>query len=193
MRADQYRRAADDLSAFLQAFDRLVGELQPVGYGHFLSWQPKPGHEAQASRLTAEVASLAGAAAEAFVVSGQHIEYKPPGTMQTQPVNPALVWSTMFDTLPMLDPPLMAVVGGQALGYLNHRHREQAARQKGLIGAPAWFFTLAPRVREAAGLPRHSGRGRFVAGLTVLLQTLFVTVVGGVLVLPLASWLGWGP
>ena len=51
--------------------------------------------------------------------------------MQTRPVNPALAWSTIFDEMPMLDPSLMAIVGRQVLGLLEHRGREQAARQRG--------------------------------------------------------------
>jgi hypothetical protein len=110
--------------------------------------------------------------------------------MRTQPVNPALGWSTIIDEMAMFDPSLVANVGGQALSLLEHRRSEQAARQRGLIGALAWFFTLAPRVREAAWLPARSVPGKAVAWITVLVQGIIVTAVGGVLVYPLAKWLG---
>jgi hypothetical protein len=97
----------------------------------------------------------------------------------------------MFDEMPMVDPALVVTVGQQALSLLQHRRSEQASRQRGLIGALAWFFTLAPRVRQAAGLPARSVPGQAVTWITILVQGIIVTAVGGVLVYPLAEWLGW--
>ena len=57
----------------------------------------------------------------------------------------------------------------------------------------AWFFTLAPRVREAAGLRPRSTPGRVVTWITVIIQGQIVTVVGGALVLPVARALGFSP
>jgi hypothetical protein len=180
MRADEYQRAAKNLRDFLLAFDQLILDLEPTsGYGRFPRWEPKPDRRTHADRLASELARLAGPAAEAFDASGVYIDYKPPGTWQTRPVNPALIWSTIFDETPMFDPSLMAIVGRQALGLLEHKRDEQAARQRGLIGALAWFFTLAPRVREAAGLPARSAPGQVVTWIIVLVQGLIVTVVGG--------------
>ena len=194
MRANAYARAAKNLNDYLRAFDRLMLELEPTsGYGSFPRWQPKPGRQSHADKLASEVASLAGPAAEAFQASGMCIDYKPPGTWQTQPINPALAWSTIFDQTPMLDPHLMAVVGRQTLGWLEHRRDEQAARQRGLVGAVAWFFTLAPRVREAAGMPARSAPGQVIVWVTVIVQGLIITVVGGALVYPVARALGWSP
>jgi hypothetical protein len=191
-RADEYQRAAKNLSDFLVAFDQLMKDLEPVSNGFMgTRWRPKPDHRSDAEKHAGEVARLVGPAAEAFDLSGSWIDHKPRGTMQTQPVNPALAWSTIFDEDPMFEPSLIAVVGRQALSLLEHTGREQAARQRGLIGALAWFFTLAPRVREAAGLPARSVQGQAVTWITVLVQGIIVTAVGGVLVYPLAKWLGW--
>ena len=193
-RADEYQRAAKNLGDFLLAFDRLMQDLEPTGgLGRFPRWEPKPGHRSDAERHAGEVQRLAGPAAEAFDLSGHWIDYKPPGTMRTQPINPALAWPTMFDEMPMVDPSLVATPGRQALSLLEHRRSEQAARQRGLIGALAWFFTLAPRVREAAGLPARSVPGKAITWVTVLVQGLIVTTVGGVLIYPVAKWLGWYP
>jgi hypothetical protein len=195
-RADEYQRAAKHLGDFLVAFDQLMADLEPApasGLSRFPRWEPKPGRRSDAERHAGEVQRLAGPAAEAFDLSGSWINYKPPGTWQTQPINPALAWSTMFDEMPMVDPSLVATVGRQALSLLEHRGSEQAARQRGLIGALAWFFTLAPRVREAAGLPARSARGQAVTWSVAIVQGLIVTTVGGVLIYPLARVLGWYP
>jgi hypothetical protein len=194
VRADEYQRAAKNLRDFLAVFERLIQVVEPVpGYGSFTRYWPTPDRRSESERLANDVATLAGPAAEAFDAVGIGIDYKPPGTWQTKSINPALVWSTIFDEMPMLDPHLMGVVGLQALGLLEHKRREQEARQRGLIGALAWFFTLAPRVRQAAGLPARSVSGQAVTWFTVLIQGLIVTVVGGVLIYPVASLLGWYP
>jgi hypothetical protein len=197
VRADEYQRAAKNLGDFLVAFDQLMLDLEPVrasGLSRFPRWEPKPGRQSQVERHYSEVARLAGPAAVALDLSGAGtIDYKLPGTFQTRPMNPAMVWSTMFGETPMLDPSLMFTVGQQALGLLEHKQAEQAARQRGLIGAVAWFFTLAPRVREAAGLPARSVRGQAVTWTVAIAQGLIVTTVGGVLIYPLAKVLGWYP
>ena len=56
--------------------------------------------------------------------------------------------------------------GAETIATHLHKNGEQAARQRGLIGALAWFFTLAPRVREAAGLPARSATGQAVTWIT---------------------------
>lgn len=196
MRADEYARAARNLGDFLEAFNAMVTELAPVTSGFnssFPRWQPRSGREARADELRAKTAVLTGPAAHAFGAAGVWVDYKPPGTWERQRINPAVVWSTIFDDTPMLDPSLMNQVGLQALGLLEHERDEQAEREKGLIGAIAWFLTLGPRIREAAGLPPHSAPGFVVTSLVVLVQGTLVAALGAALAYPLADWLGWLP
>ena len=195
MRAAEYDRAAKHLRAFMDAFDDLFAQLQPTQSGFASSscprWTPKSGREAQAEQLAARVTMLAGPAAEALAISGSYLDYKPPGTWQTQVTNPILVWSTMLTDKAMLDPHLMSVTCGQGLGLLENWRDEQAEREKGFVGAIAWFFTLAPRVREAAGLPRHSARGALVTGTVATFQGVLIAALGGALAIPLAHVFGW--
>ncbi|NDL60836.1 hypothetical protein [Phytoactinopolyspora mesophila] len=174
----------------------MLAELEPVASGvlsSFPAWRARRGREAKADALRAKAAALAGPAALAFDAAGVSIDYKPPGTWQQQPINPALVWSTMFGNTPMLDPSLVNQVGLQALGLLEHKGDEQAEREKGFVGAIAWFLTLGPRIRAAAGLPPRSAPGLVVTSVVVLVQGILIAAVGGVLVFPLAGWLGWLP
>lgn len=196
MRADDYARAAGNLRSFLDAFDELVGELQPVAaspLSSFPSWRPKNGRETRVGALRAKVAGLTGGAAMAFNAAGAWLDYKPPGTSRRQPINPAVVWATIFDDEPMLDPGLVIQIGLQALGLLEHMRDEQAARQRGVVGAIAWFLTLGPRVRQAAGLPPRSAPGVVVTSVVVLIQGVLIAAFGGALVYPLADWFGWLP
>lgn len=194
MRADQYASAAKNLRAFLDAFNELVADLEPAEsspLSSFSAWRPRRGREVQVDAKCARAALLAGPAAIAFAIAGVSIDYKPPGTWQRQSINPALVWSTLFDDVPMAEPVLVNQVGLQALGLLEHHRDEQAAREKGLIGAVAWFLTLGPRIREAAGLEPRSAPGVAVTSLVVLVQGTVVAAIGGALAIPLAKWAGW--
>jgi len=179
----------------MDAFDDLFAQLQPMhspfASSSFPRWTPKPGRDAQAGHLAAKVTRLAGPAAEALALSGSYFDYKPHGTWQTQTTNPIVVWSTMLTDKAMLDPHLMSVTCGQGLGLLENWRDEQAEREKGLVGAIAWFFTLAPRVREAAGLPRHTARGALVTGTVAALQGILIAALGGALAIPIAQAFGW--
>lgn len=195
MRASAYDRAARNLHSFLLAFDDLIALLQPeqpaYSTSRFPRWIPKPGAQAEADAAASSVTRLAGPAAEAFEISGCYFEYKPPGTFQTKTINPAAVWSTMLGDDAMLDPHLLSVVGGQALGMLENWRNEQAQRERGFVGALAWFFTLPSRVREAAGLPKRSAGGALVSGTVALAQAVFACAVGGALAFPIAKLFGW--
>ena len=96
----------------MHAFDDLFAELEPeqspYSSSSFPRWAPKAGREAHAERLAARLTMLAGPAAEALALSGSYLDYKPPGTWQTQSVNPILLWSTMLTDKAMLDPHLMS-------------------------------------------------------------------------------------
>ena len=105
-RADEYQRAAKSLRDFLLAFDQLMLDFEwTLGDGIFSRWKPKHGRRLHAERLASELARLARPAAEAFDASGVWIDYTPPGTWQTKPVNPALTWSTSFVTVVGGEPP----------------------------------------------------------------------------------------
>jgi len=80
---------------------------------------------------------------------------------------------------------------GQGLGLLENWRDEQAEHEKDFVGTIAWFFTLAPRVREAAGLPRHSARGALVTGTVATFQGVLIAALGGALAIPLAHVFGW--
>src|SRR5680860_726327 len=116
MRADEYARAATNLRAFLNAFDEMLAELQPVpgsGFGSsYNTWQARPGREVQAGALRAKAAGLSGPAAYAFDIAGVFVDYKRAGTWNRRPINPATVWSTMFDDA-MIEPSLLVQVSLQ--------------------------------------------------------------------------------
>lgn len=121
------------------------------------------------------------------------MSYKPPGTMQYTDVNPALVWSTLLDEYPMITPDVLVTVGSQAIGVLESLRDEAAERERGLAGLFARFVRFPVRVREAAGLPPRTVSGGLLSGLVALVQAVLIAAVGGVLVFPLAQWLGWSP
>jgi hypothetical protein len=189
MRAAEYDRLAGNLRDFLVAFGDLANgmEIDPDSYPQ--RWRVKPGHESRIDSIVPRVAALSGPAAYAFDAAGVYVDYKPAGTRQTQPVNPAVPWSTILDGEPMVEPLLMYTTGQQALGLLENARNIQAERERGFIGEVAWFFTLAPRVREAAGLEKGSVGGTTVSWSTAIAQGVIV----GLLVALVARLLGLGP
>lgn len=50
-----------------------------------------------------------------------HVDWKPRGTFQTQPVNPAQAWSTILDWDPMFGVDVILACCNQALGILEMR------------------------------------------------------------------------
>jgi hypothetical protein len=113
-------RRQRDVAVFRDGLIRLLGVLNPSGgsFGGFPSWAPQPGREAEAATIAAEVDALSGRAAIALGYDF-FIEWKPRGTMQTQPVNPASAWRTIFNHDPMFPPEMILAVCNQAIGALD--------------------------------------------------------------------------
>lgn len=131
-----FRKRRADLEAFLAALDRFLSvmEAQPKGFldDSGATWAPRPGQEMEAARLKVDVDRLAGRAAYAFAAAGSFVDWKPRGTLQRQPVNPATAWATILDWDPMFDSGTIYACGAQALGLLEMKaeEAEEYERQK---------------------------------------------------------------
>lgn len=193
MRASHYRRRADEIRVFLSAYAEFVSCVERTSDGFREEWVVRRGADARLNTVMSKVAHAAGRAAEAFQESGILIAYKPPGAMQRTTMNPAMVWSTLLDTYPMVTPDVMFTVGEQATGRFESLYDEAEEREHGLAEFLAKFIRFPSRVREAAGLEPRTFGGGVVSGVVVVMQGLFVTVIGGLLVYVIARALGWSP
>jgi hypothetical protein len=123
-----FRKRRSDLEAFLGALGRFLSvmEAQHNGllYDSGATWAPRPGQEMEAARLKVDVDRLAGRAAYAFAAAGSFVDWKPRGTFQRQPVNPAVAWATILDWDPMFDSGTIFACGAQALGLLEMKAEE---------------------------------------------------------------------
>jgi hypothetical protein len=121
--SETLHRHARDVDAFATALHRFLSvmEAQHNGflYDSGATWVPRPGQEGEAARLKAEVDRLSGRAAYAFAAAGSHGEWKPRGTMQWQPVNPAAGWLTILEGDPRFDAETIFSCCSQALGILE--------------------------------------------------------------------------
>ncbi len=155
--------------------------------------EPIPGSEDTAARLCGEVEVLAGAAADGFTAAGIAIDWKPPGTFSTTSVNPALVWSAALEPDPLVHVGIDAIDSccRRAIGRLEGLLEEQEERERGFAGVLGRFLSFPTRVREAAGLPASSMRGRAAAGFAVFLQSVAVAITGGLVVALVIYLLGW--
>ena len=190
MRAAHYRGRAAEVRAFLSAYSEFVGCVERVP-DYRETWAVRPDAQHRVNEVMARVSLAAGRAAGAFQESGMLVAYKPPGTMQTTSVNPALVWSTLLDTYAMVTADLMFTVGNQVVGRFESLAERAAERERGLAGFFARFLRFPSAVREAAGLEPRSVSGGLVSGFVVIVQGVFVTALGGAVAFPVAKLFGW--
>lgn len=109
----------------LYEFRAALGELLAVSDGEERSYSgpptivPRPGLYSEWAAARAKVDLLAARAAHTLQAVGVGMSYKPPGTMQTVPVNPAAAWATMLGDRPMFSPIDMDACLNQAIGALE--------------------------------------------------------------------------
>lgn len=133
MTADTYRRYARDIKTFMDALARLLEVMDPdagaLTPGSPRRWMPRPGLESEAARRRGAVDLVTGRAARAFDAAGMVVSWKPRGTWQEVPVNPATSWSTIIDFDPRFDVDVIVSCAGQAVGILE-MHAEDAEEQE---------------------------------------------------------------
>jgi hypothetical protein len=160
--------------------------------------RPNKGHPVlgivvyQATGAKRRLSALTAPAAAALEVAGVFVEYKPSGTWQTKPMNPVLVWPTILTDSPMIDVNLILHSCNVALGWLVVDSKRAHSVEHSLAGLVGRFVSFPSRVREAAGLPPGTVRGRLAVGAGVLAQ-IFVAVVAALLIAWLTKELGLGP
>jgi hypothetical protein len=174
--AKRYRRRHDDVQAFALALTRLLDVCQsgggdPLGV-FYPSWTPKPGREADAARLAAEVDRVAGRAAVAL---GHEffIDWKPRGTMQTQRVNPAAGWRTILDSDPSFPVDAIFAVCNQAVGVLDLLATEAEEHEKSLAGKIERVIGVHRKPRRESVNGGHL-RSAFIASIVSIPSLLVV-------------------
>lgn len=166
------RRRQQHIADFAESLARLLDVLEPGegSFGGYPSWTPKRGYEQEAARRAAEVDRLSGSAALALTSIGVVIDWKPRGTMQTRPVNPAGAWRTILDQDPMFPPDMILGVCNQAIGALD---------------------AVAADAHEEGSLRGVSRRRQNDGGGHGLVLALIVAVAAGLLVAYLTYFFGW--
>jgi hypothetical protein len=179
--AETYRRHARDLRAFGDALNSLLEVLQRTEGLDFMGypgpWVPRPGQEVEAGRRRAAVDMLTGRAAYAVQAAGVFVQWKPSGTFQTVPLNPAAEWSTIINPDPRFDADTIFACVRQALGILDMK-AEEAAEAELRPARPA-----ARKVAGAAGYGLRPLARWAVAGAGTV--ALLVVAAG------VTYWLGW--
>jgi hypothetical protein len=178
----------DAVVKFLTEFDALLALCEPRQdyYGGSMSpWRPKPGRENEVMSGGASIDRLTGPAARALQSVGAVFQFKPAGTMQTQPANPVLLWSTLFAESPMVSAELVYRLCNQAIGLLEEDIDEAVRHESSFEG----------KVERVVGTPWRLVRAAFgrsgYAPATDAIGTVVVTVVGGLIVAYVAHLLHW--
>ena len=105
---------------------------------------------------------------------------------------PVTAWPTILTDSPMIDVNLILHSCNVALGRLTVDSKRAHSVEHSLAGLVGRFVSFPRRVREAAGLPAESVRGRLAVGAGVIAQ-IFVAVVAALLIAWLSKELGLGP
>jgi hypothetical protein len=174
-RSTTLRKRRADLEAFAEALHRFLGVMEPqrngLLYDSGTTWVPQAGREAEAARLKMEVDRLAGPAAYAFAAAGSYVDWKPRGTMQWQPVNPATAWATILERDPRFDAETIISCCSQALGLLEMKAEEAEEHERRRVRR---FFAGIGRLTgsQLRPLAKWAARGAstlVIAGVTVWL------------------------
>jgi len=196
MRSEDIEEHRQAIMGFGQHLTELLESMKSVTADSFLTsfpkWVPLPGSETRVAEMCAKLSGLTAPAAEAVEVAGVCVDYKPPGTWQTVPMNPISVWPTILTDSPMIEVNLIFHSCNVALGRLAVDSRHAHSVEHSLAGLVGRFVSFPRRVREAAGLPPGSIRGRLAFGAGVAAQ-IFVAVVAALLIAWLTKELGLGP
>ena len=126
--------------------------------------RPKPGREHEWMAAKAKADRLVAGAARSYALVNATISYKPRGTWDRYPVNPASHWATLLSDDPMFGPDLLDTMTNQAVGAYENAVEDPPQRDRLTIegfSLPGWLGALA------------------------------ITVIGGLIVAGLAYWLGW--
>jgi hypothetical protein len=196
MRSEDIEEQRQALLEFGERLEELLGNMEPVAVDSLLTrfpkWVPKPGYESRVAELSGKVSSLTAPAAAALETAGVFVDYKPSGTWQTVPMNPVSAWPTIMTDSPMIDVNLIYHSCNVALGRLAIDSKRFQSVEHSLAGLVGRFVSFPRRVREAAGLPAGSVRGRLAVGAGVIAQ-VFIAVVAALLIAWLTKELGLGP
>lgn len=157
------------INHFMTALGELLDVSQRDSYSDTIV--AKPGQAADWQNRRFAVDRLAPAAARAFIEAGVGVEWKPPGTWSTYPVNPAVEWATILSDFPKFGIDVLLATCHQALGSLESHAYEVPVRPR--ARPPHHIFGI---------IRRHAG---------VFIVTVAATILGGVVVAWAAFQFGW--
>jgi len=177
------RRHQADVGAFARSLASLCEllEQEPTFNGDG-TWFPRTGEEARAAERAREVDRLSGRAAHGLHAAGSFVEWKPRGTWNTRPVNPATAWRTIIDSDPMFPPSVIFACCEQATGILEMK-AEHAEEREASVGAKLESaFGFWQRIRGGPGEP-----GRYAP----IIVTAVMSVAGALFTAWLSYKFGW--
>lgn len=164
----ELRRRVEDLTTFHQLLGALfaVSEFVHDGWGDGQRVVAKVGREPAWYSAKAMLDRHAGRAARAFEEARIYVLWKPPGTWNETPLNPASQWGTICEERPRFSIHVLDACTNQAIGTLEARIDDPIRGERG------------PRVESLHPVLR-------------VVWKLAVFVVGGLALAWVAWKLGW--
>lgn len=191
--SSQYRRDADVLRRFREAYVALINASQP--YQPIFITQLRPGIPLEEwNRLRTELSIAAGRAEPAYrrhggVFALRNAAYTVSG------VSPVTNWEMSLRDPDQLPPQTVVSAVESAIGLAETRAAEAEEREKGVVGLVAAFLRWPTTLREAVG-PDHAAQRRAAGALGVVAQlivgVLASTIAAGVVGLIVLLWRSTG-
>lgn len=165
MKRSEAERRIKALVEFHQAVGEVLNltDFAHAGFGG-PPCHPKAGREQDWIAAKARADRLVAAAARSYAMVNATISYKPRGTWDRYPINPANHWATLLSDDPMFGADLLDTMTNQAVGAYENAVEDPPKRERVSIegfSIPGWIGALA------------------------------YTVLGGLIVAGLVHWLGW--
>lgn len=183
--SERFRRDADALSLFRNAYVDLVNHAKPYREDTFSMVVLRPNTDnATWQKKRSEVSGAAGMAGAAYGRHGGTVTLRTM-TYVLPNIEPLTNWEMSLRDPEQLDPETVISSVESAIARARQLSQDAAARERGLTGLIAAFLRWPSNLREAVG-PGRSAQRR-AAGLIGVVGQVLVAAFGGALAVGLAA------
>ncbi|TYC05678.1 hypothetical protein FXF53_04490 [Micromonospora sp. WP24] len=179
-RSEHYRRMAQDVARFRDAFQSVLTHMEPVREymtGSLMAFRPKAAEKAEAAAASQKASQLAGRAKRAQMQSGISRTFVVPKV--EVPIDPITRWDHSLRDARVMPPQQVVNTCDLIIGALEEKAERAEAIDRTFVGRLATTAALPARVRSIVE-EDHPGLGKvgFAAGV---FGQIVVTVVGGLI------------
>ncbi|SCL56478.1 hypothetical protein [Micromonospora chersina] len=179
-RSEHYRRMAQDIASFRDAYQSVLTHMEPVREymtGSLMAFRPKETEKAEAATASQKTSQLAGRAKRAQIQSGISRTFVVPNV--GMPIDPITSWDHSLRDVEAMPPQQVVNTCDLIIGALQEKAERAEATDPTFVGRLAAMAALPARVRSIVA-EDHPGLSKIGFATGVFAQ-IVVTVVGGLI------------